>query len=320
MSRILARISLVPAIVAMAVLLACGSGPSSDSQAGGGNATGTPTPAVRSLYPLTVPTGDGRSITIAQAPQRIVSLSPGATEMLFAIGAGGQIAGTDRFSDYPEAAKALPKLEYTNTNVEALVALRPDLVIAAGRQRSLVPVFEQAGLKVLPMEEPSSIAGVVNRIRMMGQITDHAGEADTLASSLEQRVAAVAEQLTSVAAGPRVYHEVDPKLYAAAPNSFVGDVYTVLKAQNIVPKGDNPYPQVSAESIISADPQVIIAGNRLPEGAPAEIKRRPGWNVVSAVKNDRVYEVEDNLISRPGPRVVDALEQLARQIYPDLIR
>jgi iron complex transport system substrate-binding protein len=306
------------AMVAMAFVLACGSGSSTDSSAGDADATATP--AVRSHYPLTLPAGDGRSITLTQAPQRIVSLSPGATEILFAIGAGGQVAGTDRFSDYPEAAKALPKLEYTNTNIEALVALRPDLVIAAGRQRNLVPVFEQAGLKVLPMEEPSSIAGVVDRIRMMGQVTDHTGEAEALASSLEQRVAAVTERISSVTTGPRVYHEVDPKLYAAAPNSFVGDVYTVLKAQNIVPLGDNPYPQISAESIISADPQVIIVGNRLPEGAPAEVKRRPGWSVVSAVKNNRIYEVEDNLISRPGPRVVDALEQLARQIYPDQFR
>lgn len=319
MSRTKLRVSLTLAMIAVAFVVACGSGSSTDSTTNNG-AGATPTPAVRSQFPLTVPAGEGRTITLTQAPQRIVSLSPGVTEVLFAIGAGGQVAGTDRFSDFPEAAKALPKLEYTNTNVEALVALRPDLVIAAGRQRSLVPVFEQAGLKVLPMEEPSSIAGVVNRIRVMGQVTDHGNEAENLASSLEQRVAAVTERISSIAAGPRVYHEVDPKLFAAAPNSFVGDVYTVLKAQNIVPKGDNPYPQISAESIISADPQVIIVGNRLPESAPTEIKRRPGWNVVSAVKNDRIYEVEDNLISRPGPRVVDALEQLARQIYPDQFR
>src|SRR5688572_10259418 len=240
------RVALAAAIVATVFILACGSGSSADSKASNGDAAATPTPAVRSPYPLTVPSGDGQSITLTRAPQRIVSLSPGATEVLFAIGAGDQVVGTDRFSDYPEAAKSLPKLEYTNTNIEALVALRPDLVIAAGRQRNLVPVFEQAGLTVLPMEEPNSIAGVVNRIRMMGQMTDHAGEAESLALSLERRVAAVVEKISSVTTGPRVYHEVDPKLYAAAPNSFVGDVYTVLKAQNIVPKGDNPYPQISA--------------------------------------------------------------------------
>ncbi|MGD9893510.1 MAG: ABC transporter substrate-binding protein [Dehalococcoidia bacterium] len=320
MLRITHRVSVVLAIVVTTIFLACGSGSSSQSETAAENTAAAPTPAVRSLYPLTVPAGEGRSVTFTRAPQRIVSLSPGATEVLFAIGAGGQVIGTDRFSDYPEAAKTLPKLEYTNTNIEALVALRPDLVVAAGRQRSLVPVFEQAGLTVLPMEEPNSIAGVIDRVRMMGQITDHAADAEDLASNLEGRVAAVTEKVASVTAGPRVYHEVDPKLYAAAPNSFVGDVYTVLKAQNIVPAGDNPYPQISAESIISADPEVIIAGSRLPESAPAEVKRRPGWNVVSAVKNDRIYEVEDNLISRPGPRVVDALEQLARQIYPDRFR
>jgi iron complex transport system substrate-binding protein len=320
MSSVRYRVPLPLVIVMSVMLLACGSGSSSESEPRAGNGATMPTPAVRSIYPLTVPSGDGQSVTFTRAPQRIVSLSPGVTEVLCAIGAGGQVVGTDRFSDYPEAAKSLPKLEYSNTNVEALVALRPDLVIAAGRQRSLVPVFEQAGLAVLPMEEPGSIAGVIERIRMMGQITDRADAAEGLASSLEQRVTAVTERITSVTAGPRVYHEVDPKLYGAASNSFVGDVYSLLKAQNIVPKSENAYPQISAESIISADPEVIVVGNRLPEGAPTEVKRRPGWNVVSAVKNDRIYAVEDNLISRPGPRVVDALEQVARHLYPDLFQ
>jgi iron complex transport system substrate-binding protein len=300
------------------LLVACGSGSNSSEETADDAVTATP--AVRSVYPLTVPTGEGQSVTFTRAPQRIVSLSPGHTEILFAIGAGGQVAGTDRFSDYPEAAKALPKLEYSNTNVEALVALQPDLVIAAGRQRSLVPVFEQAGLRVLPMEEPGSIAGVIERIRLMGRITDHSAEAESLAATLESRIGAVTERVAAVTAGPRVYHEVDPKLFAAASNSFVGDIYALLRARNIVPVSESAYPQISAEAIISADPEVIVIGHRLPAGAPDEVKRRPGWNVVSAVKHNRIYTVEDNLVSRPGPRVVDALEQVARLLYPDLFR
>lgn len=312
----------VPALTALVavLLVACGSGSTSQSNTSADAAGATPTPAVRSIYPLTVPADEGRSVTFTRAPQRIVSLSPGHTEILFAIGAGGQVAGTDRFSDYPEAAKALPKLEYSNTNVEAVVALQPDLVIAAGRQRNLVPVFEQAGLRVLPMEEPGSIAGVLDRIRLMGQITDHPAEAETLAATLESRIGAVTEKVAPVTAGPRVYHEVDPKPFAAASNSFVGDIYTLLRSRNIVPVSESAYPQISAEAIISADPEVIVIGHRLPDGAPDAVKRRPGWNVISAVKHNRIYVVEDNLVSRPGPRVVDALEQVARQLYPELFR
>lgn len=311
------RVPILICIATFALLVvSCGSGSSPQPETVATSAD-TPTPAVRSAFPLTVSASEGRSVTLTQAPRRIVSLSPGHTEILFAIGAGGQVAGTDRFSDYPEEAKPLPKVEYSNTNVEALVALRPDLVLAAGRQRSLIPVFEQAGLTVLPMEEPGSIAGVVERIRLLGQVTDHEAEAEDLAARIEERVAAVTDRVASVTNGPRVYHEIDPKPFAAAPNSFIGDLYTLLKAENVVPKGESPYPQIGVESVINADPEVIIIGHRLPAGAPDEVKRRPGWNVISAVKSGRIYVVEDNLVSRPGPRVVEGLEQVARALYPD---
>jgi iron complex transport system substrate-binding protein len=305
------------AIVSL-ILLACGCGSANTSreQRDASAATLTPTPVVRSVYPLVLPAGDERSVTLTAAPRRIVSLSPGHTEILFAISAGGQVVGTDRFSNFPEEARSLPKVEYSNTNVEAVVALRPDLVLAAGRQRNLVPIFEQAGLTVLPLEEPGSVAGVVERIRLMGRITDHIHEAESLALHLEERISALTERLSDVSGGPRVYHEIDPKLFSATQNSFIGDIYTTLKAQNVVTPGQNPYPQIAAEAIIQADPEVIVVGHRLPEGAPDEVKRRPGWNVISAVKSGRVYVIEDDLISRPGPRVVDALEQVARILYP----
>lgn len=281
----------------------------------------TATPVARTTYPLSLTGSDGRSITLQKAPTRMVSLSPGHTEILFAIGAGGQVVGTDRFSDYPEAAKALPKVEYSNTNLEALVALRPDLVLATTRQRNLVATFEQAGLRVLFLEEPASVTEVISRVRLLGEATDHPSEAHALAGRLQARVDAVVEQVRGMSIGPRVYHEVDPKLYSAAPNSFVGDIYTLLKAQNIAANSTSPFPQLAAEAIIRADPEVIVLGDsQLPGGTPEEVKRRPGWDVITAVKQDRVYAVEPNLVSRPGPRVVDGLEQVARHLYPERFR
>jgi iron complex transport system substrate-binding protein len=306
-------------LTAFALLLAaCGAGDGAKQTA---TADLSSTPGVRLLYPLTVPGTDGRSVTFLGAPGRIVSLSPGHTEILYAVGAGGQLAGTDRFSDYPEAAKALPKIDYSNPNMEALVALRPDLLIASGRQRNQVPAFEQAGLRVLLLEEPGSVAGVLERIRLLGRITGHPEEGETLASRLQERVTAVTDRLTGVSGGPRVYHEIDPKLYSAAPSSFVGDLYVLLKAQNIAPSGGNSFPQLTAEAIIRADPEVIVLGDGIfPGGTPEEVKRRPGWSTISAVRNNRVYPVDDNTVSRPGPRVVDGLEQVARMLYPDQFR
>jgi iron complex transport system substrate-binding protein len=114
-----------------------------------------------------------------------------------------------------------------------------------------------------------------------------------------------------------VYHEVDPKLISAAPGSFIGDLYTILKAQNIVPPGSQPYPQLTQEFIISMDPELIIVGDTVSGETPNSVKGRPGWSGISAVKTDRVYAIDTNLISRPGPRIVDALESLAVLLYPD---
>jgi len=272
----------------------------------------------RTTYPLAVPSTDGRTVTLTKAPERIVSLSPGSTEILFAIGAGGAVVGTDRFSDFPEQVKALPRIDYSNPNVEAVAALRPDLVIAATRQRTLVPTFEQAGFRILLLEEPSTVTGVIERVRLIGGIVDRVGPAEEMAGRMQARVAAVTDKVKGLSAGPRVYHEIDPKRFSAAPSSFVGDLYTLLKARNVAPAGASAFPQMSDEAIIQADPEVIVLGDgQFPGGTPDDVKRRPGWTVITAVKNDRVYAVEDSLVSRPGPRIVEGLEQVAKLLYPE---
>jgi len=310
-------------LLAALALTACTSGTSPTEQAGvpAPVVIATAAPVAGTHYPLSVPTSDGGTVTLTRVPARIISLSPGATEILFAIGAGGQVIATDRFSTYPDAVAALPKVDYSNPNTESLVALRPDLVLAALRQRTLVPVLEQVGLKVLLLEEPGTIAGVIERVRLLGRITGQQDQAERVASGMETRVTAIKERVNSIASGPRTYHEIDPKLFAAGPASFVGDLYTLLKARNVAPATSAPYPQLSAEAIIAADPEVIILGDgKFPGGTPDEVKRRPGWGTISALKSGRVYPVDDDLVSRPGPRVVEGLEQIARLLYPELFR
>jgi iron complex transport system substrate-binding protein len=330
-TRITRTTAFLALAISVALLLGCSTGSSDESSqsvppapqvtAAAATTAVTPTAVARTSYPLSVPTSDGRSVTLARAPERIVSLSPGNTEILFAIDAGSAVVGVDRFSDFPEQVKALPRIDYSNPNVEALAALRPDLVLASGRQRMLVPTFEQAGFKVVPLEEPSTVAGVLERIRLMGRMVDRIGPAEELAGRMQERVTAVTERVKGVSGGPRVYHEIDPKLFSAAPSSFVGDIYTLLKAQNIAAGASSPFPQLTAEAIIQADPEVIVLGDGLfPGGTPEEVKRRPGWSVISAVRTNRVYPVDDNTVSRPSPRVVEGLEQIAKLLYPDLFR
>lgn len=273
-----------------------------------------------SPYPLDATGTDGVTLRIAQRPDRLISLSAGYTETLFAIGAGELVVATDRFSNYPDAAKGLPKVEFTQPSAETLVALRPDLVIASGRQRDSVIALRSAGLRVLLLEEPATVHGVSERATLFGRITDRLAAAETLAAQMDARVQAVAQKLADVGQGPSVFHELSPQLSTAAPASFVGDLYTILKARNIADGGVGTFPQLTQEAIIARNPQVIVLTDG-PVGVTLEQARsRSGWSTINAVRSGRVYlltPAQVDTVSRPGPRVVEGLELLARLLYPE---
>jgi iron complex transport system substrate-binding protein len=268
-------------------------------------------------FPVTIQRSDGREISIDKAPGRIASLSPGATEILFAIGAGESVIASDNMSDYPAEAKETIKLDAFQPSTEAIVGVDADLIIVANNQDNVVEALDGLGEAVLYLTVPDNIEGVLEQIRLFGRVTGHEGEAEELASALETRIEAVEAKLADVDQGPRIYHELDNTLFTAAPDSFVGDLYNLLKAQNIAAGADNPYPQLTQEVIIERDPEVIILADEAYGETPETVKSRPGWDVISAVKNDRVQGIDPDAVSRPGPRVVDALEELARILYPD---
>jgi iron complex transport system substrate-binding protein len=308
-------------IVLSVAAAACSAGSTSEGtgRAGAtpavGAASTTPAPA----FPFRLVGADGTAVTLTRAPERIVSLSPGMTETLFAIGAGGRVVGVDRFSDYPEAARALPRIEYTRPSVEAVVGLRPDLVLLAGRQKDAVAAMQAAGLPVVLLEEPATVQGVLERVRLIGRVTGQAAEAESLAAAMEARIRAVTEKLTGVERGPRVYHEISTQLHTVTPASFVGDLYTLLKARNIAEGAAGAFPQLSQEVIVQRDPEVIVLADG-PGLTLDEVRARPGWGGISAMRTGRVHlltEDQTSIVSRPGPRVVDALEFLAKLLYPE---
>jgi iron complex transport system substrate-binding protein len=286
--------------------------------------TAQASPTAAAVFPLRLTDSGGRSVELKAVPRRIVSVSPAFTEVLFAIGAGGQVVGTDDFTDYPEAAKALPRVGYSKLDLEKIVGLNPDLVLLATRQRLFVADVEKLGLPVLLYAEPDTVAGVFEHIRLLGRVTDHAGQADELARAQEARLQQLTGKLTAVTKGPRVFHELTPDLFTVGPKSFIGDMYQILKAENIVRDPSNPFPKISFEALVAADPEYVFLADGSGTGtggeSPATVKARPGWSGVSAVKNDRVYVIDGNVLSRPGPRVVDGIEQLARILYPDKVK
>lgn len=305
--------------VAFAVLAtACGSGGDDDQP------TSSPTttaPAASAAFPLSVTDGSGKTVVIQKAPARIISYSPGATETLFAIGAGKTVVAVDQFSDYPAAeVSALPRVEYSRPAPEPAIALNPDLVIFATRQEPQLEGFRAVGLTVLYLKEPTDIKGVIESVRTLGKVTNHVEGADKLASDMEKRVAAVETRMRAVTTGPTVFYEVTPDLRSVSPDSFIGGVLSLAKAQNIAAGATTAFPQISLETIIKANPEVILLGDAGASGGQtlATVKARPGWSAISAVASGRVHELDANLFSRPGPRIVDALESLVKLLHPNL--
>ncbi len=277
-----------------------------------------PAPSVEApAFPVTVTDAGGQAITLQAPARKIVSHSPGVTEILFAIGAGGQIAAVDEFSNYPEAAKPLQRVRYSNPSAEVEVGLAPDLVILSANQRAHVDTFRRLGLTVYYNHEPESIDAVLANVRLMGRLTGHVEEAEALASKMRARIDAVTARLSDVQQGPKVFYEISDSLYTAGPGSFVGGMLAALKVRNIAQGTTTQFPQLSSEAVIAAAPDAILLADAKFGGSPEKVRARPGWSAIPAVAHDRLHVVEADLVNRPGPRIVEGIELMARLLYPE---
>lgn len=282
--------------------------------------TPTSTAADAGAFPVQVKDDAGRQVTVTAPPKAIVSLSAGHTEMLYAIGAGDQMKADDAFSDCPTAAAGLPHIDAFSPSVESIVGLEPDLVIVFYDPGGLVDALQSAGIAAVVLEAPSSIDGVFQQMQLLGTVTGHEQEAAEVVASMRAALAAIETKVAAVDKGPRVFHELDNTYYTAGPGSFVGDLYGVLKAHNVADSTGEPFPQMTAEAIIAADPEVIILADEDAGESPATVATRPGWSGISAVKSGRVHTIDPDIVSRPGPRLVEALETLGKILYPDLFK
>jgi iron complex transport system substrate-binding protein len=268
--------------------------------------------------------GLGRQIQLDHIPQRIVSLAPSNTEILFAVGAGSQVVGRDDFSDYPDAVKSLPKVGGTDKyNNEQIVALRPDLVLAAEiNTPEQVKALESLELTVYYLKNPTTLEEMYGNLETMAKLTGHETETATLIESLKARVAAVDKKIAAATARPSVFYEIDAtdpaKPYTAGPGTFIDLLIQRAGGTNIAGTLKDQYPQLSLEQVITLNPSFIILGDSLYGVTPDVVKARPGWGSLGAVKNGNIFPVDDNLFSRPGPRLVDGLELLAKLLHPEL--
>jgi iron complex transport system substrate-binding protein len=288
-------------------------------------ATQAPTePAVATT--LTVTDGLGHEVTLNGPAQHVVSLAPSNTEILFAIGAGDQVVGRDELSDFPEEAKKVTDIGATfdALNTEQIVSLKPDLVLAAEiNTPEQVKQLEDLGLTVYYLKNPLTLEEMYGNLEIVAQLTGHMEEAATLIESLKARVAAVDEKIAPISSRPNVFYELDAtdpaKPYTAGKGTFITQLIERAGGNNIASDLDG-YPQMSLEQVVAADPAVIILGDARYGVSPESIAQRPGWENLSAVKNGKVVPFNDDLVSRPGPRLVDALEELAKLLRPELFQ
>ena len=289
-------------------------------------ATAAPTEAPVSTT-LTITDGLGREIKLAGPAQRVVSLAPSNTEILFAIGASAQVVGRDEFSDYPEEAKSISSVggSMGQYSAEAVVALKPDLVIAAEiNTPELVKQLEDLGLTVYYLKNPTTLEGMYDNLVLVAQLTGHVDEANALVESLKARVAAVDEKIAPLSSVVPVFYEIDgsdsAKPYTYGPGTFGDLLISRAGGMNVGGSLDNAYPQISLEQLVVANPSVIVLGDSMWGTTPESVQARAGWEGIAAVQSGQIYPFDDNLISRPGPRLVDGLEQLAKLLRPELFQ
>ena len=289
--------------------------------------TATPPPTRRpdptvSLFPREIKDGTGETIIFDAPPQRIVSFSAANTEIMFALGLGDRVVGRDAFSDYPVEALDVPSVgDSFALNLELIVSLAPDLVFISfeGPKEQL----REVGLRPLFIPPPDTLEGVLLYIRVMGQIMGRPGEAATLAAQIEREIQDIENLLRDVGPGPSVYYELDPGLWTAGPATFIGDMISIAKAQNVAASAGGQYPQLSNEYLVAQDPEVILLADSSDLGGqgdetPESVAARPGWSDIAAVREGRIYPVNPSLLSRPGPRIGQGLRHLAELIHPDL--
>ncbi len=263
--------------------------------------SGADTESEADAFPITIES-DAGSFTLDQAPQRVVSLSPMATEVLFAIGAGSQVVAVDDFSTYPADAPTTD-LSGWNPNSEAVLSYEPDLVVIANDANNLVADLTAAGVPVLISAAPEDLETGYDEIANLGLVTGQTEGATATADELRDELEAAFAESPDVSV--RVYHELGAELFSASSNGFVGAVYTGVGLENIADAADvdgSGYPQLSEEYIIEADPELIVITDMAPY-SPEELAARAGWDQVSAVRNGNVVVVSADPASRWGPRL-----------------
>lgn len=295
------------ALAAVVLLAACG-GPALQS----GAETMTLTDAL------------GREVVVPAEVERIVTLSPSVTESLYAIGAGDQVVGRTEFDNYPPEVEEVPEVggfSADRVNVETVVSLEPDIVFGGSDLQQ--PLGEAFGAVGIPFYifNPETLEEAYAMIELLGQMTGHEDGAQMVVDEMRARVDAVQQAVADVPEGerPMVFYEVwDEPLLTAGPNTYIGEMIVIAGGVDIFSDIEEPYSQVSSETVIERQPEVILGPDTHGEALTVEaLSQRPGWDDIPAVRDGKVYLLDGDVVSRSGPRMADAIETIAAHLYPE---
>jgi len=271
-----------------------------------------------SHFPLTIHAANG-AVTVTTRPKAIVSLSPTATEMLYAIGAGSQVKAVDSYSDYPKGTP-ITKLNGNSPNVEAIAKYRPDLVVVSEDSPGLNRGLHALGIPVLSDPAADNLAQEYQQFLQLGRATGHAAQAAAEVASIKSHIATIVADTPKPAQPETYYYELDQTYYSATSSTFIGQLLGLLGLKSIADSAKGAassggYPQLNGEFILQSNPDYILLADTLCcAQSAATVSARPGWSTLAAVKDNRILGLNDDIASRWGPRIVDLLAEVSNEM------
>ncbi|WP_394172518.1 ABC transporter substrate-binding protein [Guptibacillus hwajinpoensis] len=317
---------LVLLLLVTGIMAGCGSNEAQNNTNEGNTNTEQAENTEDSTFPVTITDALDQEVTIENDPERIVSLIPSNTEILFALGAGEEVVGVSDFANYPEETADIEKVGGMEFNLEKIISLKPDLVLAHGssahNSEAGLQQLRDAGIKVVVVNDATSFDEVYNSMEMIGQATGEMEAAETTIRDMEKKLDEVKTKAEAISEDEQknVFVEVSPapEIYSPGKNTFMDDMLTMIHAKNVT-HDEEGWPKVDQEAIIEANPDVIVTTYGYYTEKPVEqVMSRDGWQDVTAVKEKQVFDVHSDLVTRSGPRLVEGVEELAKAVYPDV--
>jgi iron complex transport system substrate-binding protein len=282
-----------------------------------------PEPSVSAEQPTLTQDREGNAITLPENIDRIISMGPSNTEVLVMLGCGDKIIAADEYSDnVPGIEPGISQFSMMTPDGEQIISLEPDVIFVTGMSKSdgvdpLKPVAD-AGVCIIYMPSSSSIEGIKEDVRYIAEVMDAAPKAEEVIAQMEQDIEEIAQISAGITDKKSVYFEIAaaPNAYSFGSGVFLHEMIELIGAENIF-ADQTDWMSVADEAVLSADPDVILTTVDYLDDPIAEIKGRPGWSELSAVKNDAVYSIDTDASNRPSPNIVKALKQMAAAVYPD---